>query len=456
MALVASAVAVARPFTACFPCWTADNSTKQQAGRGRLAIAGEQTMTIKIARRTFLAGTAAAAATTALGKPAIAQNKPVKIGLLTVKTGPLAAGGIHFEEGITTYLKEKNFTLSGRKIELIVADTGGNPAGAKTKAQEVVERDKVDLVLGPFAAFELLATVDYLNQSKMPTLAFAGAEDVTQRHGSEYLTRSSYTSAQCLYPLADYVLHEMKLKTAATIGDDFAFGYEQVGGFQRVLEDGKGRIVKKLWAPLNTADYTPYVAQIPECDVVCEVLAGSNPLKFTKQFRGLGAKQPLVGGSTVADDTIIAAHDASAAGLINTNPYSLDHESEANERFIAEMRKNYGPDVRIGHYAACFYANGQLIEAALAKTGGKTEDRAGLVKAIRSVKLADTPRGPLSFDKHGNAVIDVYVRRAEKVNGKMANKTVKTYHDVSQFWTLDPAKFLAQPVFSRDYPPLKS
>ena len=70
--------------------------------------------------------------------------------------------------------------------------------------------------------------------------------------------------------------------------------------------------------------------------------------------------------------------------------------------------------------------------------------------------LDDTPRGPLSFDTYGNSVIDIYVRRAEKVNGKMANKTVKTYHKVSQFWTMDPAKFLAQPVFSRDYPPLKS
>jgi branched-chain amino acid transport system substrate-binding protein len=410
-------------------------------------------MTIKLNRRQMLAGAAAAAA---LPMPAIAQNAPIKIGLLTVKTGPLAAGGIHFEEGFVTFLKEKNYTLSGRKIDLIVADTGGNPAGAKTKAQEVVERDKVDVVLGPFAAFELLATLDYFAEAKMPTLAFAGAEDVTQRKRNAYVTRSSYTSAQCLYPLADYVLHEMKLKTAATIGDDFAFGYEQVGGFQRVMEEGGGRIVKKLWSPLNTADYAPYIAQLPQSDVVCEVLAGSNPLKFTKQARGLGVKQPLVGGSTVADDTIIAAHDESAEGLINTNPYSLDHDSEANKRFIAEMRKNYGDGVRIGHYAACFYANGQLIEATLAKTGGKADDREGFVKALRSVTLADTPRGPLSFDDYGNAVIDVYVRRAGKVNGKMANKTVKTYHKVSQFGGMDAKAFLKEPVFSRDYPPMKS
>ena len=409
-----------------------------------------------INRRKFLAGTAAAAGTASLPIPANAQNAPMKIGLLTVKTGPLAAGGIHFEEGITAFLKDKNFTLSGRKIELIVADTGGNPAGAKTKAQEVVERDKVDIVLGPFAAFELLATVDYLAQAKMPTLAFAGAEDVTQRKGNPYLTRTSYTSAQCLYPLADYVIREMKLKRAVTMGDDFAFGYEQVGGFQRVLEEQGGQVVKKLWSPLNTADYAPYVAQIPECDVLCEVLAGSNPLKFTKQARGLGVRQALVGGATVADDTIIGAHDESAAGLINTNPYSLDRDSEANKRFIAAMKTHYGNDVRIGHYAACFFANGQIIEAALAKTGGKSDNAETLAKAVRSVSLADTPRGPINFDAYGNAVVDVYVRRAEKDGGKMVNKTIKTYRKVSQFWTMDPKAFLKEPVFSRDYPPLKT
>jgi branched-chain amino acid transport system substrate-binding protein len=415
---------------------------------------GEDTMNLRVNRRNFLSGTAVAAATLAM--PAIAQNAPMKIGLLTVKTGPLAAGGQHAEEGITSFLKDKNYTLSGRKIELVVADTGGSPVGAKTKAQELVEREKVNIVLGPFAAFELLATLDYLAQAKMPTLAFAGAEDVTQRKGNAYLTRTSYTSAQALYALADYVSKEMKLKTATTMADDFAFGYEQVGGFQRVLEQQGGRVVAKLWSPLNTPDYAPYIAQVPACDAVCVGLAGSNPIKFIKQAKALGIKQQLVGGSTTADDTIIGAYGEEAQGLINSNPYSLDIDSDANHRFIAAMKKNYGPDVRIGHYAACFYIDGQVIEAALAKTGGNSENPDAFVKAIRSVTLAETPRGPVSFDDHGNVVIDIYIRRVEKQGGKMVNKTIKTYHKVSQFWTMDPKAFLQEPVFSRNYPPLKS
>jgi branched-chain amino acid transport system substrate-binding protein len=412
-------------------------------------------MSLRLNRRKFLAATAAVAGAAAFPRPSIAQSAPMKIGLLTVKTGPLAAGGQHCEEGITAFLKSKNFTLAGRKVELLVADTGGNPAGAKTKAQQLVERDKVNVVLGPFAAFELLATLDYLKQAKMPTLAFAGAEDVTQRKGNDYLTRTSYTSAQCLYPLGDYVAKEMKLKTAATMADDFAFGYEQIGGFQRVLENDGGKVLKKLWSPLQTADYAPYVAQIPTCDAVCVGLAGSNPIKFVKQAKALGVKQHLVGGSTVADDTIIGAYGEEAQGLINTNPYSLDIDSEANHRFIAEMKKLYGNDVHIGHYAACFYIDGQVIESALEKTGGKSDDPDAFVRAIRSVTIEETPRGPISFDDHGNVVIDVYVRRVEKQGSKMVNKTIKTYHKVSQFWKMDPKAFLAKPVFSRDFPPMK-
>jgi len=415
----------------------------------------EMKMDRRTNRRQFIAGATAASAASAFPMPAIAQNAPIKIGLLTVKTGPLAAGGLHAEEGLTAFLKDKNYTLSGRKVELLIADTGGSPAGAKNKAQELVERDKVNIVCGPFAAFELLATLDYLAQAKMPTLAFAGAEDVTQRKGNAYLTRTSYTSAQCLYPLAEYVAKEMKLKTATTIADDFAFGYEQIGGFQHTFEEDGGRIVKKLWSPLNTADYAPYVAQITDCDVVVVGQAGANPIKFIKQAKGMGVKQQLVGGSTAADDTNMNAFGDEVDGMINTNPYSLDVDSDANKRFIAAMRKYNGEDVKIGHYAACFYLDGQVIEAALAKTGGKSDDPDAFVKAIRSVTLAETPRGPISFDEHANVVCDVFVRRSEKQGGKMVNKTIKTYNKVSQFWTMEPKKFLQNPVYTRDYPPMK-
>ena len=110
-----------------------------------------------VSRRALLAGTAAGAAAvlSRFPTPAIAQAEPFRLGLLTVKTGPLAQGGIQMEQGVLTYLKETNYTMGGRKVDFISADTGGNPAGTKTKTQELIERDKVDVILGPLAAFEL-------------------------------------------------------------------------------------------------------------------------------------------------------------------------------------------------------------------------------------------------------------------------------------------------------------
>src|SRR6266699_2577787 len=188
----------------------------------------------------------------ALKAPAIAQSAPFKIGLLTVKTGPLAQGGIQMEQGIATLLKERSNTLAGRKIEFISADTGGNPAGAKTKAQELIERDKVNVILGPLAAFELLAITDYVRDKATPLISLAAAEDVTQRKANPYIIRPSSTSAQCCHAIADYAVKELKYKRAATISEDFAFGYEQMSGFQRVFEDDGGKVVKKLWPPLVT------------------------------------------------------------------------------------------------------------------------------------------------------------------------------------------------------------
>jgi branched-chain amino acid transport system substrate-binding protein len=143
-----------------------------------------------------------------------------------------------------------------------------------------------------------------------------------------------------------------------------------------------------------------------------------------------------------------------AIGMINACPYTMDLANDANKRFVAEFTKDYGNIP--GFYAAGLYINGQVVEAGLQKVNGDTSNKEAFVKALRSVSLTDTPRGPTKFDDHGNVIGNIYIRRIEKQNGKLVNKTVKTYENVSQFWTYDEKTFLAQPVYSRDYPPLKS
>jgi branched-chain amino acid transport system substrate-binding protein len=415
-------------------------------------------MSRRVSRRTLLAGTAAGAAValTRFSAPAVAQAAPFKLGLLCVKTGPLAAGGILMEQGVLTYLKEKNYTLGGRKVDFISADTGGNPAGAKTKAQELVERDGVDVILGPLAAFELYAISEYVIEKKMPTLSLAAADNLTQRTPNPYLLRASATSSQATQPLGHYAATELKLKRVVTISEDFAFGHEQMGGFQASFQQDGGCVVNKLWPPLVTPDYTPYIAQIGDCDAVCQGFAGSNPIRFMKQYATAGLKYPVIAGEAGADDFLLKTFGDEALGLVSAAPYTLDLESDANGRFVDGMLKNY--DAIPGQYAALLYCNCQVLDAGLQAVGGDASDREKLMTALKAVSLTDTPRGPIKFDHLNNVIGTIYIRRivteGAKYGLKLWNHTIKTYENVSQFWTWTEQEFLAHPVYSRDYPPM--
>jgi len=227
-----------------------------------------------------------------------------------------------------------------------------------------------------------------------------------------------------------------------------------MGGFQRVFEDNGGKIVNKIWPPIVTPDYTPYLVQIQDCDGVCQGFAGSNPLRFMKQYVAAGLKYPVVTGQSGGDDALLRSYGDEAVGLYSCCPYTLDLATDSNKRFIAAMQKDYGVDP--GQYAAGLYVSAAVVEAGLQKTDGKADDKEAFVKALRAVELKDTPRGPLKFDHLGNVIGNFFVRHCEKVNGKLVNRTVKTYPDVSQFWTYDEKKFLEQPVYSRDFPPFKA
>src|SRR5436853_7535523 len=135
--------------------------------------------------------------------------------------------------------------MGGRDVELHTQDTAGNPAQARTKTHELVERLNVHCIIGPLAAFEALAIDDYVRSSKTPILTVAGAEDMTQRKANPWLVRPSCTSAQPSHPLGEYAAKDMGLKRVAVLADDFAFGHENVAGFQPVVEDHGGTVAQK-------------------------------------------------------------------------------------------------------------------------------------------------------------------------------------------------------------------
>ncbi len=405
-----------------------------------------------IHRRTVLQGLGAGTAALAMPWVARAQAGPMRVGFLTVKTGPLASGGLQMEQGLALYLKERNNMLAGRPVQLFTGDSAGAPAVARTKMQELVERDNVSCLIGPLATAEALAIDDYIRDKQVPTLSVAAAEDMTQRKANPWFVRATSSSAQCSYAMGDYAAKEMKYKRAAMIADDIAYGYELNAGFQRAFEDAGGKVVQKLWPPLNAPDYGTYIAQLKRnVDAVFIGFAGSNGLKFLRQYKEYGGTTPLLGGMTAIDESLLKQMGDEAIGTLSTCWYSAQLDNPSNKRLVSGMQRDHRVDP--GFYAAATYTNAAVLEAALKTIDGKIEDKTALMKALREISIEDTARGPVKFDKYGNVVGNIYIRKVEKKGGNLVITVIKTYPNVSQFWTYDPDEFLKSPVYNRDaYP----
>jgi branched-chain amino acid transport system substrate-binding protein len=400
-------------------------------------------------RRTVLKGIFGTSALVAAPALVRAQNGPMRIGFLTVKSGPLASGGIQMEQGLTLYLKERNNTLAGRPVQLFTGDSAGAPAVARTKMQELVERENISCLIGPLATAEALAIDDYIRDKHIPTLSVAAAEDMTQRKTNPWFVRATSSSAQCSYPMGDFAAKQLKFQRAAMIADDLAYGHELNAGFQRAFEDAGGKVVQKLWPPLNAPDYGSYIAQIKSnIDCLFIGFAGSNGFKFLKQYREYGGKLPILGGMTAIDESLLQQMGDDGLGCYSTCFYSAQIDTPTNKKFVEGMQRDYKVDP--GMYAASTYTNAAVLEAALKKINAKIEDKDALIKALRENKVEDTARGPVRFDKYGNVIGNIYIRRVENKGGHYVNAVVKTYPDVSQFWTYDPDEFLKHPVYNRE------
>src|SRR5437016_4751851 len=398
---------------------------------------------------------ALAAALGVLHSGATAQTEPLRLGFLTVKTGPLAAGGTQMEQGIVLFLKERNYALAGRKVELFVGDTGGNPAQAKTRTQELIERNHVHVIIGPLATFEALAIDDYIRQAQVPlvTPTSAAQKDLAQQKLNDYVIPPVGTAAQPMHVRGEFAARQLGIKRVATVADDFTYGHEGTAGFQSAFEANGGRVVQKLWPPLNVPEYSAYVSQIkPDVDGVYAGFAGINGLRFLKQYAEFGFKRiPVFGNPTCVDEGVLKNMGDEALGVYSASWYSAELDSPENKRFVAAVMKEY--NVVPGFYTASTYVAAMQVEAALNLIKGRVEDKPAFVKALHEARLDASPVGPIRIDKYGKPVLNIYVRKVERKNGRLANTIVGTYPNVTQFWAFDEAKFLAAPVYSREYPP---
>jgi branched-chain amino acid transport system substrate-binding protein len=391
-------------------------------------------------------------------KPApSAQGAAIRIGFLAPLTGPFAQVGKDMVSGTELFLDEIGRQAAGRKIELIVEDDEGMPATALTKSRKLVEQDKVHLLTGGQLASVGYALQPFIDGVGIPaTYPVIAADDITQRKPARWIVRTGWSTSQPMHPFADWVLKNTKYRKVVTIGMDYAFGWETIGGFQRVFEEGGGQIVQKIWTPLNTNDFAPFIAQFKrDADAVLALFVGRLALQFLKQYEeaGLHGKLPLLGGGTTTDESVLPQMGDEALGTLTALHYSQALDTPQNVRFAKAFEARAGKIP--SYYGEATYTNMRWIVEAIKAVGGKVEDRAQLLAALRKVDLKDTPRGPLSVDAHGNPVQNIYIRKVERVGGRVQNTVIATYPAVSQFWKSKPEDYLKQPLYGRDVPPCR-
>src|SRR2546425_2518844 len=394
------------------------------------------------------------AAVLALGVGEAAAQGPIKIGFISPLTGAIAAAGKDMYSGCELYWQETGWQMAGRKVEVILEDNEGLPATALTKARKLVESDKVHMLAGIILSNVAYALVPYIDGQGIPTICpINSADDLTQRKRPKWLIRTGFSAGGNMHPFGEYAAKVLGYRKIVSIGLDYAFGWEIVGGFHKAFEDNGGRIIQKIWVPLNVQDYAAYLAQVKkDADAVFGLAVGRWTVLFAKQYAesGLRDRLPLIAGGTYTDEHVLPQLGDESIGIISAHHYSAALETPANRRFRAAFEKAYNRTPSF--YSENCYTGARVIAEAVKAIGGKVEDRSALMTALRKVDITDAPRGPVKFDAYGNPTQNIYIRKVERIGGKLQNTDIQTYTEVSQFWKYDPQHLLAQPAYSLEVP----
>ena len=409
--------------------------------------------------QSILMGTAVAVG---LGLSAPAGAEELRIGYLAPLTGGLAQTGIDMRDGFLLYLDQHGNKLGGMDVKLIIEDEQGKGDVAVTKAKKLVLQDKVHMLIGGVLAstgYALAPVSTELKTMYIPSIP--AADDLTQRQlkNFPYLIRTSWSSSQPNHPLGQWAC-DQDYKKIVTIAADYAFGYETVGGFQKAFEDCGGKIIQKIWPPLGAKDFGPFIPTIKaDADAVFSLMVGPMPAQFIKQMRGAGFKKPIIGGGTSYDEFVLPFMGDEAVGDVSALHYSAALQTPENEAFVKAYRAKFGKVP--SYYSENNYTTAMWLDEALKKTGGKWPGAEELIKIMVGIKLDKTPRGPVSFDDMRNPVQNIYIKKVEKKKmfgydkDELWNTVIKTYPNVDQFWTYGKDKFLAQPVYDKNFPPCK-
>jgi branched-chain amino acid transport system substrate-binding protein len=392
----------------------------------------------------------------------------LKIGVPLPFTGVVAESAEEMRQTFEMYVDQQGGTLGGLPVEVIFEDTETDAELVVTKTRKLIDEDQVHIISGPMLAFEGLAMLDSVNQAGIPWVGQTGvASDDYTRLGTPTLTAAAkHTASQETMPLGTYAYEDLGYRNVATLGQDYAWGWQTVGGFQYAFEAAGGDVVQKLWAPIGTTDFAPFVNQInKDVDAVYVTLIGADIPRFVQAYADFGLKESipmLTSEDLVAQDAIRFYSGDSAVGIIGITPFTANLDRPEMQAFVQAYEERTGNIPTFWGESA--YVAAMVIDRTLTylaeEQGIALEDLPEWVRnngeafaaASREIDLSDAPSSAVTVDEYNRQVRDFYIVELVDEGGTITDRLVETVPEVTQFWTFDQLEFLANPLFSREFP----
>jgi branched-chain amino acid transport system substrate-binding protein len=363
-----------------------------------------------------------------------ASDNSITIGLLASQTGPMTFQGTHIINGFTLALDEVSNRVAGKTIKIIMEDEVMSPAIALTKTQKLVEKDHIDVLMGPVNAAAAVAMRDYVVQHKVPwIIPLAMPENLTLPPlANKYTFRVQVIPSQANFPFAEWLYKKKGYRKMVGLGIDFPAGRDSVVAFKKGLERMGGQMVQEIYTPMNTPDFGPYLSQMKrDIDAVYAWYAGADAIKFDSQYVdfGLKGKIPLTGWIGINEETIMDSIKDFIKGNTVVTPYTPTIDLPENKKFVAAFRAKYNTDPSLPSVNA--YDAAKVILTAASAIKGNLFDKDQFLAAVSKVSLK-SPRGPIRFDERGQIIADLYICVADVKDGKMQNNVVDVIKGVKQ------------------------
>jgi len=393
----------------------------------------------RLSRRAFVRNSAAAGAvlTSNLAAPALlAQSKaPIRLGVLNSFTGGLAYAAEGNLNGMSLYFESINWTIAGRKVEIVKEDDQFNPQVGLQKAKKLIESDKVDLLVGIQASNVALAVLNYMKQQKAFYVVSGAGTDAITWDRYPYLFRTSISAYQLSTPMANYVYDNLG-KEIVTTASDYAGGRDVIAQFKGPYVARGGKILKEIWPPLGTTDFSAYLTDIKSINppVTYDFMPGADAVRFIQQYTefGLKEKMPLT-GFTIIDSQTVSALGKSAIGIISALTYTDTVPTAEGQKFATDYRAKHksSPDL----FADYGFVAARALGEALKAIDGDAANKDKLAEAMTKVKF-DAPRGPFRMDPAThNPIQDIYICQVIEKGDSISTKILSTAKDVT-----DPGK----------------